>query len=165
MQRRSFLKNAACVGASATVLAPIARAAAAGRNEPATRLRLERLPNSAEPTRIDGLLRVQATPVVLGALDETLRVRLWVASDAGPRAHDFATFARNGISQRLRFVVSPNALIGFEAASGQHLDDCSAQAACNAGLAGLGPGRYRLWLSRADVEVAAVDLQVEAHAA
>ena len=163
MQRRSFLKNAACVGACASLLAPLSEVVAAASDEAVTRLRLQRLPDAGLP-ELDavGLLQVRATPIALGALDETLRVRLWVASDAGPRAFDFATFARNGSSQPLRFLVSPRDLIGFDIAGGRHFDDCNTQAACDAGLTGLAPGRYRLWLSRADADIAAVDLQVDA---
>lgn len=163
MQRRSFLINAACVGACASMLAPLSEVVAAASGEAATRLRLQRLPDAALPALgAGGLLQVRATPIALGALDDTLRVRLWVASDAGPRAFDFATFARSGSSQPLRFVVSPSDLIGFDVASGRHFDDCNAEAACDAGPVGLAPGRYRLWLSSADADIAAVDLQVDA---
>lgn len=160
MQRRSFVKNMACIGACATLMAPLSRAIASAPADADVGLRLELLESAG--AAVSGMLRVRATPVALTQPEQPLRVRAWVATDAGPRAFDFASFDRVRSSQRLRFMLAPGDLIGFEVASGRVLDDCSAQAACGASLA---PGRYRLWLTRAGVDVAAVDLQVDARSA
>lgn len=165
MQRRSFLKNAACVGACAGLLSPVVEAIGVGQDEARIDLRLERVGGPSETRADAAVLRVRASPVSLAEAPGTLRVRAWFASDSGPQAFDFASFGRGGSSQRLRFTIDPSRFIGFETASGKGFDDCRSHAACSPGTAGLLPGRYRLWLSRSGRDIAAVDLQVDARVA
>ena len=165
MQRRSFLRNAACLGTCASLLSPLAEAIVADPADAPIELRLECVDRTMVVSTQDGPLQVRAVPVAWAADLPSLRVRAWFASDAGPRAFDLASFGPGGSSQRLRFGVDPAHFIGFEAATGRGLDDCSTHSACTPDLAGLRPGRYRLWLSRAGRNVAAVDLQVDARTA
>ena len=165
MQRRSFLKNAACVGACAGLLSPVVEAIGVGQDDARVDLRLERVDGPSEMRADAAILQVRAVPVSLTAPPEALRVRAWFAGDTGPQAFDFASFGPAGTSQRLRFTVDPRRFVGFEAASGKRLDDCQSHSACSPDVAGLAPGRYRLWLSRSGRDIAAVDLQVDARVA
>lgn len=161
MQRRSFLRNAACAGTCASLFAPFeqvfAGAAAATRD---IVLKLECL-EVAAPALAPMQLRV--APQQFAALSEPLRVRAWFATDAGAQAFDLASFGRQGASQRLRFTADTRRLIGFELARGQRHDDCASTSSCraldNAGVA-LGSGRYRLSLRRGMDVLAALDLRL-----
>ena len=165
MQRRSFLKNAACVGACAGLLSPMVKAIGVGQDDARIDLRLERVDGPSEAQTDATILQVRAVPVSLAAQPDALRVRAWFAGDAGPQVFDFASFGPAGASQRLRFTVDPRRFVGFEVASGKRLDDCQSHAACSPSAAGLAPGLYRLWLSRSGRDIAAVDLQVDARVA
>lgn len=168
MQRRSFLRNAACVGACATLMAPLSEAWAGDADAAAeVAMRLVRM-GDARSAAGGSALQVRAAPVQFVAPPSTLRVRAWMATEAGPRAFDLATFASSGSSQRLQFALEPQRLLGFEAATGRGFDDCASVAACanhDAIGGGLQPGRYRLWLSSAGRDIAAVDLEVASAAA
>ena len=164
MQRRSFLRNAACVGACASLFAPIERVFAADASA-ATRAVELTLECVEVGPRADAAvpMQVRVAPRLLVDLDESVRVRAWFATDEGVRAFDLASFGRNGASQRLRFTSETRRLIGFELGHGQQFDDCSAITACRAlddTGAALGPGRYRLSLHRAGAAIATVDLDV-----
>ncbi|MBI2399241.1 MAG: hypothetical protein HYV17_15760 [Xanthomonadales bacterium] len=167
MQRRSFLRNAACVGACASLLAPVSRVFAAAP-APEVSMRLDRVGDCSQPVATGAQLQLRVAPRVLQAQREPLRVRAWFATDAGAQAFDLASFGATGASQRLRLPVDPRRLIGFEAANGRVHDDCIATAACAASTgmgSALSAGRYCLTLCRDGVEIAAVDLDVGAVAA
>ena len=167
MQRRSFLRNAVCVGACASLFAPASRVFAAPSTEEFA-MRLDRVAESKEPVATGALLQLRVAPRVLLAQPEPLRVRAWFATDAGAQAFDLASFGANGASQRLRLPVDPRRLIGFEAASGRVHDDCVATAACAANAASgslLSAGRYCLTLRRDGFDIAAIDIDVGAVAA
>lgn len=168
MQRRSFLRNAACVGACASLFSPLrdvlaADVPVAGEVE----LKFDILasdPGSAATTS----MQLRATPQAFAEMSEPLRVRAWFAGDDGLKAFDLASFGRQGASQRLRFQADPRRLVGFELGRGQHLDDCSPLSACRAvdgGGTAIGSGRYRLSLLRNGQAFAAVDLDVSVAAA
>jgi hypothetical protein len=168
MQRRSFLRNAACVGACASLFVPIERVFAADVADTAdVELTFERLASSDVNAAAEAL-QVRVAPRQLATMDEPLRVRAWFATDTGTRAFDLASFGRQGASQRLRFAADPHRLIGFELGNGQGFDDCTAIAACRASTfadATVGPGRYRLSLRRDGQALATVDLDLGTAAA
>lgn len=168
MQRRSFLRNAACVGACASLFAPIERVFAADVADTAdVELMFERLASS-EVAVMPEALQMRVAPQQLATIDEPLRVRAWFATDAGIRAFDLASFGRQGPSQRLRLAVDPRRLIGFELGNGRVFDDCTTLSACRASMladAAVGPGRYRLSLRRGGQALATVDLDLGAAAA
>lgn len=168
MQRRSFLRNAACVGACASLFAPIERVFAANVAEAGDiDLTFERLASPDLDAAADAL-QMRVEPRQLVAMDEPLRVRAWFATDTGTRAFDLASFGRQGASQRLRCTTDPRRLIGFELGNGQGFDDCITIAACRASTiadAAVGPGRYRLSLRRDGQALATVDLDLGTAAA
>lgn len=163
MQRRSFLRNAACVGACASLFSPVREAfAAEAAAEGAVSLRFERLAAHAAPTPASSL-QLRVAPQQFGRCDEAMRVRAWFATDGATTAFDLASFGRQGASQRLRFATDARRLIGFELGHGRGFDDCAAVDACRATAADgavLGPGQYRLSLLRNGQTFAEVDLDV-----
>jgi hypothetical protein len=168
MQRRSFLRNAACVGACASLFSPVREAFAAGvAAEGAVSLRFERLAAQAAPADASSL-QLRVTPQQFGACGQALRVRAWFAADEVTTAFDLASFGRQGASQRLRFTTDARRLLGFELGDGQGFDDCATMDACRATAADgamLGPGKYRLSLLRDGQALAAVELDVSVAAA
>lgn len=168
MQRRSFLRNAVCVGACASLFAPAREALAIdAAPEDAVSLAFEQLSAQAVPDSAN-VLQLRVAPQQFGACDEALRVRAWFATDAATTAFDLASFGRQGASQRLRFAADVRRLIGFELGHGRGLDDCASVAACRATTidgAAIGPGQYRLSLARNGVVFAAIDLDVSVAAA
>jgi hypothetical protein len=168
MQRRSFLRNAACVGACASFLVPMSRAFANDARDQATSITMRMTRVSDAAPVADGDLRLQVMPKPIASDTPSLRVRAWFATDAGPKAFDLASFTSGQASQRLRFTADPQRLIGFEAASGSGFDDCDSLASCSVqGMTDLSlrPGRYQLALQRADQDIALIDLDVSAAAA
>ncbi|HRG15954.1 MAG TPA: hypothetical protein PLB00_08150 [Pseudomonadota bacterium] len=168
MQRRSFLRNAACVGACASLFSPL-RDAFAGESvaESAVVLKFERLSAHDVPVPAS-TLQMRVVPQQFGQSGDALRVRAWFVADGGATAFDLASFGRHGASQRLRFSMDARRLIGFELGRGRHFDDCAAVSACGVradGDTALGPGAYRLSLIRDGQPFAAVDLDVSAAAA
>ncbi len=167
MQRRSFLRNAACVGACASLLAPAARVLASAPAATVS-MRLDRVAGCSQPVATGAGLQLRVAPRALVAQREPLRVRAWFATDAGAQAFDLASFGANGASQRLRLPVDPRRLIGFEAANGRVHDDCVATAACAASAGSgsvLSAGSYCLTLSRDGFDIAVIDIDVGAVAA
>jgi hypothetical protein len=168
MQRRLFLRNAACVGACATLLVPLTRAFAdnAGTPDETVSMRFTRV--SDVNAMAAGGTRVRVTPNALMSDATPLRVRAWFATDSGPQAFDIATFVRGNASQRLGFALDPQRLIGFQAATGKGLNDCETLATCSvhdiADLS-LRPGQYRISLHRGGNAIATVDLEVSNAAA
>jgi len=168
MQRRSFLRNAACVGACASLFSPL-RDAFAGESAAPGQIvmKFEKLA-ATDGSAASPVLQVRAAPQQFAGSDDALRVRAWFAADRGATAFDLASFGRQGASQRLRFSTDVRRLIGFELGNGQGFDDCTTIAACRASTfadATVGPGRYRLSLRRGGQALATVDLDLGTAAA
>jgi hypothetical protein len=168
MQRRSFLRNAACVGACASLFSPL-RDAFAGESAAPGQIvmKVEKLA-ATDGSAASPVLQVRAAPQQFAGSDDALRVRAWFAADRGATAFDLASFGRQGASQRLRFSTDVRRLIGFELGQGRHFDDCTTVSACrvdDAQATTLTPGAYRLSLMRDGQPLAAVDLDVSAAAA
>lgn len=168
MQRRSFLRNAACVGACASLFSPL-RDAFAGESAAPGQIvmKFEKLA-ATDGSAASPVLQVRAAPQQFAGSDDALRVRAWFAADRGATAFDLASFGRQGASQRLRFSTDVRRLIGFELGQGRHFDDCTTVSACrvdDAQATMLTPGAYRLSLMRDGQALAAVDLDVSAAAA
>lgn len=163
MQRRSFLRNAACVGACASLFAPIEQVFAADAAASVdVDLRFDCLERGMRPDA-SASMQLRVSPQSFVDINEPLRVRAWFATEEGVHAFDLASFGRSGSSQRLRFVADTRRLVGFEVGDGQHFDDCSPLAGCRSfdpGGAAIGPGRYRLALHRNGERIAAVELEV-----
>lgn len=168
MQRRSFLRNAVCVGACASLFAPVREAWAAEPSaEGVVSLAFERLSAPTAPTSA-AVLQLRVAPQQLATCDQALRVRAWFATDTATTAFDLASFGRQGASQRLRFTTDARRLVGFELGQGPGFDDCASVDACRATAADgamLGPGKYRLSLLRDGQALAAVELDVSVAAA
>lgn len=168
MLRRSFLRNAACVGACASLFAPVREALATETSaEGGVSLVFERLAVHTSPTSTSAL-QLRVAPQQFATCDQALRVRAWFATDTATTAFDLASFGRQGASQRLRFTTDARRLVGFELGHGQGFDDCASVDACRATAADgatLGPGKYRLSLMRDGRALAAVDLDVSVAAA
>lgn len=168
MQRRSFLRNAACVGACASLFSPLRDAFAGESAAPGqVELKLEKLA-AADGPAASSVLQVRAAPQQFANCEDALRVRAWFAADRGATAFDLASFGRRGASQRLRFSTDARRLIGFELGQGRHFDDCTTVSACRVNDTygkTLTPGAYRLSLMRDGQPLAAVDLDVSAAAA
>jgi hypothetical protein len=168
MQRRSFLRNAACVGACASLFSPLRDAFASDTAAPAkVELKFEKLA-SADGSAASPVVQVRAAPQQFAGSVDALRIRAWFATDRGATAFDLASFGRQGASQRLRFSTDVRRLIAFELGQGRHFDDCKTVSACRVNDTHgetLTPGAYRLSLMRDGQPLAAVDLDVSAAAA
>ena len=168
MQRRSFLRNAVCVGACASLFAPIKDVLASEDGSTGKiGLKFEQL-EIGDASSSAASLKVRVSPRQLAAADEPLRVRAWFATDSGVQAFDLASFGRGGASQGLRFHADTRRLLGFELVHGRALDDCLVAAGCTvqgAFSSGLGAGRYQLSVHRDGHDLAAVDLDVSSVAA
>ena len=128
MQRRSFLRNAACVGACASLFSPL-RDAFAGESAAPGQIvmKFEKLA-ATDGSAASPVLQVRAAPQQFAGSDDALRVRAWFAADRGATAFDLASFGRHGASQRLRFSTDARRLIGFELGQGQIDDPLSVRA-------------------------------------
>lgn len=165
MQRRTFLRKAACVGVSASVFIPVCEALAMDAAPMGdVSMSFERL-SAVAVSGSATFLQLRVAPRQLAVSDQAVRVRAWFATDAATTAFDLASFGRQGASQRLRFTVDARRLIGFELGHGQGFDDCKVLDACRATSADgaiLGPGVYRVSLIRGGRTFAEVDFDVSA---
>lgn len=147
MKRRSFLKNAACVGVCAGLLGR-AGSVLAGEVDGArlhARLQVEEL----QPVASAGLLRIEVDPASLVHADRALAVRAWFAGQDGPVAFTFASYRAGQLSSRLRFHADAGSLLGFDVVNDDTTLACAPSALCALPHAtGLQAGRYRLTIER-----------------
>ena len=166
MQRRSFLKNAACIGACATMLAPVERLLAASRSNAyaLTLLKLDEARgcvNAASCTPFIGDVRIRTSGAWTAASMQQVVMRVWFASDSGSRAFDFASAGANGKSSEFRFLARAERLASLEAKSVSKSDTrgpSSAQYITTSRDGGyLAPGRFWLVLHSDKVVVSRHD--------
>lgn len=166
MQRRSFLKNAACIGACAGLMSAATRTFAADTS-PQLALRLVKVTDAglcvdaASCVAHLGRVQVRVSGVEKHADLAHVQLRAWFAGDAGQAAFDLASVGANGASSNLRFATHAERLISFEARStrnGAPAEVCSAQClTTSVGGGQLAPGQYWLLLHGADTDVAHYD--------
>lgn len=164
MQRRSFLKNAACVGACAGLFSLSPPTLAAGRPS-AFALNLLKVIkadqsciNAAYAVPHFGPVQVRASEHWKDASMSNVLLRAWFVSDSGSKAFDFASVGKYGASSNLRFSTLAERIASFDARTLNATDlrpgAVSAQCLTTSHGGGfLSPGNYWLVLHRADAKV------------
>ena len=155
MQRRSFLKNAACIGACATLatVSPESYAATRPKALALTLLQVDaagRCINAASGVPYQGAVQIRALKAWKDASIARVDMRAWFAADSGSAAFDFASLGRFGASSNLRFVTQAERLASFEVRSSSVNDIRGASSASQCittswGGGQLAPGSY--WLA------------------
>lgn len=156
MQRRSFLKNAACIGACAGLATAAPRAFAAARAKPLalTLLKVDtkgNCVNAASCAPYQGDVQVRASAHWKDASLQRVDMRAWFAADSGSAAFDFASVGGNGASSNLRFATRAERLASFEVRSANSDTRGTSGAQClttSWGGGYLAPGNYWLVLHR-----------------
>ena len=169
MQRRSFLKNAACIGACAGLASMSPPSLAAAGRAPALALNLLKVKNdqscvnAANALAYAGPVQVRASEHWMDAAMANVQLRAWFVSDSGSKAFDFASVNRHGASSNLRFSTLAERIASFDARSTNApltsgRVPVSAQCLTTSRNGGyLGPGKYWLVLHKADASVNAPD--------